>query len=136
MARLPNLRQQRFAGEIKRILGDILHEALSELPELSSLLVEVSDVRVTSDLQQVRVYLLVSPAEKTSFAVRLLNQHQRTLRYRLAQRIRHQVKVMPTLQFFPDEVELKARRVEEILRNLPPPGKESEGTLFSDSSEG
>ncbi len=125
MARPPNLRQQRFAAEMKRILSDIVREAGEELPELHGMLVEVSDVRVTADLQQVRVYLLVSPTEKQDFVVRLLNQHQKTIRYRLAQQIRHQVKVMPTVQFFVDEVELRARRVEEILRNLPPPGRDS-----------
>ncbi|MCX8112091.1 MAG: ribosome-binding factor A [Bacteroidia bacterium] len=124
MARPPNLRQQRFASEMKRYLSDIVREATDELPELSGVLVEVSDVRVTSDLQQVRAYLLVSPVEKQTFAVRLLNQHHKTIRYRLAQQIRNQVKVMPTVQFFADEVELRARRVEEVLKNLPPPGKD------------
>lgn len=124
MARPPNLRQQRFAAEVKRILSDIVREAVEELPELNGLLVELSDVRVTADLQQVRAYLLVSPGQKQEFVVRLLNQHQKTIRYRLSQRIRNQVKVMPTVQFFVDEVELRARRVEEILKNLPPPAKD------------
>lgn len=125
MARPPNLRQQRFAAEMKRILSDIVREAVEELPELNSSLVEVSDVRVTPDLQQVRAYLLVSPSERQDFVVRLLNQHQKTIRYRLAQHIRDRVKVMPTVQFFADEVELRARRVEEILKNLPPPAQDT-----------
>lgn len=125
MARPPNLRQQRFAAEMKRILSDIVREATEELPELSGALVEVSDVRVTPDLQQVRAYLLVSPSERQGFVVRLLNQHQKTIRYRLARHIRDRVKVMPTVQFFADEVELQARRVEEILKNLPPPAQDT-----------
>lgn len=124
MARPPNLRQQRLAAEIKQYIADILREAADELPPLSEGLWDVTDVRLTPDLQQVRVYLLVSPQEKTDFIVRLLNQHQKMIRYRLAQRIRHLVKVMPTVQFFTDEVELRARRIEEVLRNLPPPAKE------------
>lgn len=125
MSRPPNLRQQRFANEVKRILGDILHEAASEMPELADItLLEISDVRVTPDLQQVRAYVLVTPKEKMDFVVRLLNQYHREFRHHLAQRIRHLVKVMPTLQFFADEVELRARRIEEILRNLPPPAKD------------
>mgnify|MGYP000280092094 CR=1 FL=1 len=124
MARPPNLRQQRFAAEIKQYIADILHEAADEIPSLGEVLWDITDVRVTPDLQQVRVYLLVSPPEKMDFVVRLLNQHQKAMRYRLAQRIRHLVKVMPTVQFFVDEVELRARRIEEVLRNLPPPAKE------------
>lgn len=124
MARPPNLRQQRFSAEMKRMLSDIVKEATEEIPELAGILVEVSDVRVTSDLQQIRAYILAVPSEKLEFVVRLLNQYQKQIRYRLSQRIRHNVRVMPSVQFFVDQVELNARRVEEILRNLPPPAKE------------
>ncbi len=132
MKRPTNLRQQRFAAEVKRILSDVLREATEQLPELQNLLVELSDVRVTADLQQVRAYVLISPTEKMPFVVRLLNQHQRTIRYQLAQRIRHLVKVMPTVQFFADEVELRARRVDEILRELPPAEKADSDSLSAE----
>lgn len=125
MARPPNLRQQRFAAEMKRLLSDIIRQAVDEIPELAGMIVEVSDVRVTPDLQQVRAYVLVSPQTQQAFVVRLLNQYQKTIRYLLSQRIRHQVKVMPTVQFFADEVELRARRIEEILKNLPPPAEDN-----------
>ncbi|MCS7162964.1 MAG: ribosome-binding factor A [Bacteroidia bacterium] len=122
MPRPPNLRQQRFAAEMKRELSDLLHGIRFELPELEQTLIEVTDVRVTPDLQQVRAYVLVVPSGRQEFVVRYLNQYQRILRHKLAQRIRHRVRVIPQLQFFLDEVELRARRVEEILRQLPPSG--------------
>lgn len=124
MSRPSNLRQQRFSAEMKRVLSDIVKEAAEEIPELANILIEVSDVRVTPDLQQVRAYILAVPAEKLEFVVRLLNQYQKPIRHRLSQRIRHHVRIMPSVQFFVDQVELSARRVEEILRKLPPPGKE------------
>jgi ribosome-binding factor A len=86
----------------------------------------VSDVRLTPDLQQVRAYLLTIPTEKLEYTVRFLNQYHKELRYALAQRIRHFVKVMPTIKFFPDETELKARRIEELLQKLPPPAADSD----------
>lgn len=107
---------------MKRELSDLLHGIRFELPELEQTLIEVTDVRVTPDLQQVRAYVLVVPSGRQEFVVRYLNQYQRILRHKLAQRIRHRVRVIPQLQFFLDEVELRARRVEEILRQLPPSG--------------
>jgi len=121
MARPKNLRQQRLGGEIHQYLADILRSFAEETPELNDILIELTEVRLTPDLQQVRAYLLTIPTEKLEYAVRFLNQYHKELRYALAQRIRHFVKVMPTIQFFPDETELKARRIEDLLRKLPPP---------------
>ncbi len=126
MARPKNLRQQRLGGEIRQYLADILRSFAEETPELNGILIEVSDVRLTPDLQQVRAYLLTIPTEKLEYTVRFLNQYHKELRYALAQRIRHFVKVMPTIKFFPDETELKARRIEELLQKLPPPAADSD----------
>jgi ribosome-binding factor A len=126
MARPKNLRQQRLGGEIQQYLADILRSFAEEAPELNGILIELTEVRLTPDLQQVRAYLLTIPAEKLEYTVRFLNQYHKELRYALAQRIRHFVKVMPTIQFFPDETELKARRIEELLQKLPPPAADSD----------
>ncbi len=120
MARPKNLRQQRLAGEIHQYLADILRTFSEEVPEMQGIFIELTDVRLTPDLQQVRGYILTVPADKVEYTVRLLNQYQKELRYALAQRIRHFVKVMPTVQFFLDETEIRARRIEELLRKLPP----------------
>ena len=125
MARPKNLRQQRLGGEIHQYLADILRSFAEEAPELNGILIELTDVRLTPDLQQVRAYLLTIPTEKLEYTVRFLNQYHKELRYALAQRIRHFVKVMPTIQFFPDETELKARRIEELLKKLPPPAADN-----------
>jgi len=126
MARPKNLRQQRLGNEIRQYLADILRTFSEEIPEFNGILVELTDVKLTADLQQVRAYILTVPAEKVEYCVRLLNQHHKELRYALAQQIRHFVKVMPTIQFFPDETEIKARRIEEILQKLPPPSNSSD----------
>ncbi len=125
MARPKNLRQQRLGNEIRQYLADILRTFGEENAELNGLLIELTDVRLTPDLQQVRAYILTVPAEKVDYCVRLLNQHHKELRYALAQKIRHFVKVMPTVQFFPDETEIKARRIEELLQKLPPSTSDS-----------
>ncbi len=124
MARPKNLRQQRLGNEIRQYLADILRNFAEEVPELNGILIELTDVRLTPDLQQVRAYILTVPAERVEYCVRFLSQHQKELRYALAQQIRHFVKVMPTIQFFPDETELKARRIEELLQKLPPPASD------------
>jgi len=130
VARPKNLRQQRLSNEIHQYLADILRTFTEEVVELNGILIELTDVRLTPDLQKVRAYILTVPAEKVEYCVRLLNQHHKELRYALSQEIRHFVKVMPTIQFFPDETEIRARRIEELLRKLPPPASDD-----SDSSE-
>mgnify|MGYP001026931493 CR=1 FL=1 len=133
VARPKNLRQQRLGNEIRQYLADILRNFAEEVAELNGILIELTDVRLTPDLQQVRAYILTVPTDKVDYCVRFLNHHQKELRHALAQQIRHFVKVMPTIQFFPDETEIKARRIEELLQKLPPPASDSSESSEADS---
>ncbi len=54
MARPKNLRQQRLAGEIHQYLADILRTFSEETPEMQGIFIELTDDRLTPDLQQVR----------------------------------------------------------------------------------
>lgn len=119
-----NLRQQRLAGEIHKYLADILRTFGEQVPEVKATLIELTEVRLTPDLQQVRAYILTYPSERVGFIVRLLDQYRKEIRYALAQQIRHLVKVMPTVQFYVDETQLRARRIEELLKKLPPASEE------------
>ncbi len=127
MPRPKNLRQQRLAGELQQHIADIVRDFADQSPGMIGTMIEISEVRLTPDLQQVRAYALTRPPEKVVSVVRLLNQYQKEIRYALSQRIRHLVKVMPTVQFFVDEMEIQARRIEELLRKLPPPAADNGG---------
>lgn len=122
MAAPKNLRQQRFTAEMKIYLSQVVQEfieqAEAEIDDLKGILVTLSDVRVSADLQNVRGYLLTTPTEKVHYVTRLLNAHEKNIRHALAQRIRYLVRVMPKVTFFPDETELRARRIDEILSQI------------------
>ena len=56
-----------------------------------------------------------------------INTHKSEIRNLLGQRIGKQVRKIPELIFYMDEVEEKAARIEEILRNLDiPPAPEED----------
>ncbi len=119
-----NLRQQRLSGEIHKYLADILRTFAEQVPDLKDVLIELTEVRLTPDLQQVRAYILTYSSDRAAFIVRLLRQYQKEIRYALSQQIRHLVKVMPTVHFYVDETQLHARRIEEVLKKLPPASEE------------
>ena len=66
-------------------------------------LVSVSAVRVSPDLSIARVYLSVFPSDKGSEILAEINRSAKTVRYELAQIVRHQLRKTPELSFFLDD---------------------------------
>ena len=66
-------------------------------------LVSVSAVRVSPDLSIARVYLSVFPSDKGAEILAEINRSAKTVRYELAQIVRHQLRKTPELSFFLDD---------------------------------
>ena len=93
-------RQRKFSRVVQKELSHILQFEIS-VPEQA--LVTISGVRSTKDLSLCRVYIMVLPAEKRSKIVEFLNLEMSKVRHHLAKKLRHQVKQVPTLEFFEDD---------------------------------
>ena len=57
-----------------------------------------------------------------------LDSHKKEIRRSLGERIRNQARIVPDLAFFVDEVEERAQRMDELIRNLniPPADRDRE----------
>ncbi|MDE5723045.1 MAG: 30S ribosome-binding factor RbfA, partial [Paramuribaculum sp.] len=66
-------------------------------------IVSVSTVRVSPDLSIAKAYLSVFPSGKAQEVIDNINQCQKTVRYELAQRVRHQLRKTPELAFYLDD---------------------------------
>jgi ribosome-binding factor A len=110
-----SIRQLKFAREMQREVANILQR---EVDGLENQLLNITLVKVTPDLQNVRIYLTVIPEKDGRLIVNLLNEEQAKIRNALARRIRNRVRVIPSLKFFYDDTVENARRIESIFDKL------------------
>lgn len=95
-------RQKKIAGILQQDLVDVLQRAASE-GGLKGILISVSKVSVTVDLSIAKVYLSIFPNKEAEALLKGIRSNTPLIRHELAQRTRHQLRRMPTLEFFIDD---------------------------------
>ena len=94
---MDSTRQSKIARLIQKELGDIF---LKMTKEARGVLVSVSIVRVSPDLGIAKAYLSVFPSAKGEEIVETLNKNNKSIRYELGNRVRHQLRINPELRFY------------------------------------
>lgn len=112
---MESTRQKKFAKEMQRAIAGLLQR---EVEPLIGGLITVNHVSVTPDLQVVRVYLTTLPEDKLRHALTLLGEENPAFRKLLAQEIRHQVRYVPTVEFYADDTLEKANRLDQLFEEI------------------
>ena len=116
-------RQQKFARQIQKDLSDIFQRDLRS--QFDNAFITVTEVKVTPDLGMARAYLSFMLAKDKQGTLEDVQNKTKTIRQLLANRIRHQVRVIPELQFFLDDTADYAAKMDAIFANLDiPPAQE------------
>ncbi len=108
-------RQQKISRLIQREVGDILQKDMNNLG-LGAMLT-VTKVTVTSDLSLAKAYVSLLAADDHAKVIANLNKHKKEVRYVLGQRVRNQLRVIPSLQFFEDDSLDYLENIERILKD-------------------
>ena len=93
-------RQAKISRLLLKELSDIFRQ---QTAKTHGVLVSVSAVRVSPDLSIARAYLSVFPSAKAEEVIESVNKSAKTIRYELAQIVRHQLRKTPELSFFLDD---------------------------------
>ena len=111
-------RTDRVAAQLRRELGTLVREAVSEhgLPSVS-----VSDVEVTRDMAHAKVYVTALQPERAVEAVKGLKAVAPEVRYRLARAVK--LRHVPELHFHYDDSVDRGERIDHLLRDLPDTGQ-------------
>ena len=106
-------RQQKISRLIQKELSDIFQK---QTKGMNGVLVSVSTVRISPDMSICRVYLSVFPSEQAEQIVRNVNDNQKSVRFELGNRMRHQLRIIPELKFFVDDSLDYADHIDELLK--------------------
>ena len=94
-------RQQKISRLIQKDLGVIFQQESRNLFE--GALITVTKVQVTKDLAIAKVYLSLFITSDKQVILDKIRHHGREVRHFLVQRVHHQLRILPELQFFLDD---------------------------------
>ncbi|HLR66181.1 30S ribosome-binding factor RbfA [Virgibacillus alimentarius] len=111
---MSDLRANRVAEQMKKELGDILTRKIKD-PRVG--FVTVTDVEVTGDLQQAKIFISVlGNEEEKQDSLLGLAKAKGFIRSEIGKRIR--LRKTPELMFEYDEAQEHGTRIEKLLRDL------------------
>src|SRR5690349_14356427 len=117
-------RQQKFSRLIQKELSDIFQRDKRGIVDKA--FITIADVKVSPDLGLAKIYISMMLAKDKQAILEKLNVRKKEIRKELGDKIGKQVRIIPELAFFIDEVEENAQRMDDLLNNLhiPPSDKE------------
>ncbi len=94
-------RQKKIAGVIQEDLADVLRKAAQD--KAHGVIISVTKVKVTPDLNEAKAYLSIFPSEKKKELFESIFTNTHKIKHELAQLTRHQLRKMPDLTFYIDD---------------------------------
>jgi ribosome-binding factor A len=109
-------RQKQVAGLINEELNDILRRM--NLLMLDGGMISVSNVKITPDLFEARIYLSMFQVKDTQAALLKFEEKNKEIRKELGIRVRHQLRSVPELRFFIDDTLDYVFKMEELFEKI------------------
>jgi ribosome-binding factor A len=117
-------RQNKYARLLQKELSEIFQRDKKGI--LEKAFVTIADVRVSPDLSVAKIYISMLLQKDKTGLLDKINSRKKEIRKELGERIGKNVRIIPELVFYIDEVEENATRIEDLIKNLniPPETKE------------
>lgn len=120
-APMESTRQQKFAKQIQRELGDIFLKEGKNF--YGNAFVTVTIVRVTSDLGEARVHLSMFKQQDPVALLEQIKKHKSEIRKQLGQRIKDTIHHIPNLVFFIDDSLDYAEKINSVMKDIEIPAE-------------
>ncbi len=109
-------RQKQVAGLLNEEMNTIFHKL--GLNMIDGGMVSISEVKVTPDLLEARLYLSFFQVQDTDAAMKKIEDRHHDIKKELAASVRHQLRNVPILKFFSDNTLDHVFRMEELFRQI------------------
>ena len=114
---MESIRQKQVGELIKRNFSFILQQEGGYIYGKEPL-VTIMNVKMTPDLSEAKIYISVYNTEHKQEVLLCLEEANSKLRQSLGQRIKKQVRIIPTIQIFLDETIDEMYRVDELFLKI------------------
>jgi ribosome-binding factor A len=109
-------RQKQVAAVLEKELNDIFQRR--GLSMLHGGMVSIASVKITPDLYEARVYLSFFKVEDPATTLKYIEEKSREIKKDLTERVRHQLRSMPILQFYIDDTLEYVDKMEHLFKQI------------------
>ncbi len=109
-------RQRQVAGVLQEELNDIFRRL--NLNMIDGGMVSISTVKVTPDLLEARIYISLFQVADTAVTLKKIEGRAWEIKKELADRVKHQLRRIPVLQFYLDDTLDHVFKMEELFREI------------------
>ncbi|MCQ2249798.1 MAG: 30S ribosome-binding factor RbfA [Bacteroidales bacterium] len=109
---MDNTRQNKVS---RLLLKEAANYFLHNAGEFPGAMVSVSEVRITPDLSEARIFVSIFPQTKRKEIFDLIDVKTKDIRYAIGKEVRHQLRIVPNLIFMMDNSLDYAERINELL---------------------
>lgn len=106
-------RQNKIARLLQKELSVIFQQ---QTRAMHGVMVSVTRTRISPDLSICTAYLSVFPSERGEEILKNIEANEKTIRYELGTRVRHQLRIIPELRFFIDDSLDYIEHIDELLK--------------------
>ncbi|MBQ4433339.1 MAG: ribosome-binding factor A [Bacteroidales bacterium] len=110
---MDTIRQEKTANLIKKELAQIF---MFDGPNIYDCMITVTKTTVTKDLSIARSYLSIFNAEDNDLVIKTVRANTKDIRFRLGQKVRNQIRIIPQLEFFIDDSLDYIENIENLLK--------------------
>ena len=114
--KMESKRQQKVGRQIQKDLGEIFQQDAKHL--VNGTFVTITAVRVSPDLGIARAYLSFLPDKNKSLLLETIKENTKFIRQKLAERVRHQLRIVPHLQFYIDDTAEYAAKMDLLFADI------------------
>lgn len=109
-------RQKQIAAVIQQEMNDVFMRL--GLNMIDNGMVSISSVKVTPDLLEARIYLSLFKVADSDATMKKIQSHAWEIKKELSERIKHQLRRIPVLQFYLDDTLDYVFKMEDIFKQI------------------
>jgi len=113
MTIMDTTRQLKMAKLIQKVLADtFLNDGLA----IYGCMITVTKTTITRDMSIARAYLSIFNAEDNKLVLKKIQINTKDIRFRLGQKLKNQLRIIPQLEFFIDDSLDYIENIEKLLK--------------------